>query len=352
MNVVNLLASQWGRLYTNVGDISGRVGVVEDDTLVWVGTENRNHMLGHISMLGTKGLPVFPMCCGGVGEAWVGDPDYRTLTEWAEECKKKDGVVIRPHFPYCGFTEDPVLAVKGVVDALEIHPGRGEIFPLQEWYRYLNNGYRVAVAGGTDKMGAYCALGSLRTYAKLDPDEPFTYDEWAKAVRAGRTISTNGPLLDMWVEGAHIGETIKLPKTGGALEVNAVAESAWQVGAIEIVLNGKVVAREESSGGAEKLTLSTRVQVPGSGWIAARCSGAGNMPAGYMAAHTSPVYIRCGRQVPYDGPALEHMLNLTRGGIEYLETISTRFDDREQERMIKIYREVEAHLMKRQAPGK
>ena len=347
VNVVNLLASQWGRLFTNVGDITGRLGVAEDDTIVWVGTENRNHMLGHISMLGTKGLPVFPMCCGGVGEAWMGDPDYRTLSEWAEECKAKDGVVIRPHFPYCGFTEDPVLAVKGVVDALEIRQNRDGGFPLQEWYRYLNNGYRVAVAGGTDKMGAYCALGSLRTYAKLDARKPFTYESWAAAVRAGRTISTNGPLLDMWVEGRHIGDTLKMPAGGGTVEVKAVAESAWKVGRVELVLNGRVVAHEAARRGAERLTLSARVTVSGSGWIAARCSGAGTAPAHYMAAHTSPVYLQCGRTTPFDGPALEHMLNLTRGGIDYLETLSTRFDDREQERMIKIYQEVAAHLKKR-----
>ena len=43
--------------------------------------------------------------------------------------------------------------------------------------------------------------------------------------------------------------------------------------------------------------------------------------------------------------------DLTRGGLEYLETISTRFDDREQERMIKIYREVETHLRDRAERG-
>ena len=352
VNVVNLLASQWGRLFTNVGDISGRVGVVEDDTIVWVGTENRNHMLGHISMLGTQGLPVFPMCCGGVGEAWVGDPDYRTLTEWADECRAKDGVVIRPHFPYCGFTEDPVLAVKGVADALEINQNRGGGFPLQEWYGYLNNGYRVAVCGGTDKMGAYKALGSLRTYAKLDPQQPFTYESWARAVRAGRTISTNGPLLDMNVEGKAIGESIHLPVTGGVVEVQAAAESAWTVGRIEIVQNGEVVAGEAEKKGATRFSVSARVEVKKSGWIAARCDAPEGVPAQYMAAHTSPVYVQCGSDEPYDGAALEHMLNLTRGGIEYLETISTRFDDREQERMIRIYNEVAEHLELRRKAGR
>ena len=73
LNLVNLLASQWGKLFTNVADITGNLsGSSGDGTLVWVGTENRNHLLGHISMLGTRGDPVFPMCTGGPGEAGEG----------------------------------------------------------------------------------------------------------------------------------------------------------------------------------------------------------------------------------------------------------------------------------------
>ena len=347
VNVVNLLASQWGRLFTNVGDISGRVGVVEDDTIVWVGTENRNHMLGHISMLGTQGLPVFPMCCGGPGEAALGDPDFRTLAEWAIECKRKDGVVIRPHYPYCGNTEDPVFIIQGLVDALEIRGLRGEDFPTQEWYRYLNNGYRVAVAGGTDKMGAYCALGSLRTYALLDANRPFTYESWARAMRAGRCVATTGPMMDLTVEGKSIGETIRLPASGGTLEVDAVAESYWPVGRLEVVHNGAVVASTERRRGARRLRVHTRVRVSGSGWVAARCQGAPEHPARGIAAHTSPVYVTCGRKRAFDGPALEHMLQLVSGGIEYLETLSTRFDEREQKRMVDVYKDARHELWRR-----
>lgn len=347
VNVVNLLASQWGRLFTNVGDITGRVGVTQDDTLVWVGTENRNHMLGHISMLGTQGLPVYPMCGGGITESWVGDPDYRTLTEWAQECRRKEGLVVRPHFPFCGFTEDPVLAVLGVVDALEIRVGPDANFPLQEWYRYLNSGYRVAVAGGTDKMGAQCALGQLRTYARIDRNRALTFENWAQAVRAGRTFATTGPLLDLKVDGVAIGDTLRLPPEGGFVQVDAVAESAWPLGRIELVQNGRVAAGESSRGGARRLAVSARLPCHGSGWIAARCSGAEGAPSGYMAAHTSPVYVACGRHRPFDGPAVEHMLTLTRGGIEYLETLSTRLSDRDHARLVRLYRQVERHLHER-----
>ena len=61
VNVVNLLASQWGELMTNVGDFDGkttwgsREAGGDGEYLVRVGTENRQHVLGHISLLGYDG---------------------------------------------------------------------------------------------------------------------------------------------------------------------------------------------------------------------------------------------------------------------------------------------------------
>jgi hypothetical protein len=344
VNIVNLLASQWGRLFTNVGDIRGRVNVLEEDTLVFVGTENRNHMLGHMSMLGTKGLPVYPMCAGGPGEAWVGDPDFVAMAEWARENKRKGGVVIRPHYPYCGHTEDPVPILKGLVDALEINPNRDGGFPVQEWYRYLNCGYRVAVVGGTDKMGAYCPLGWMRTYALTDPNRPFTYENWARAVRAGRTFSTSGPLLDLVADGRRIGDTIQLSASGGTIEVDAQAESFWPLGRLEVVQNGRTVASERAPGGARKLRVRAKVRVSGSGWIAARCWGYERHPAHYLAAHTSPIYVTCGDTRAFDGPAAQHMLALVEGGIEYLETLVTAFDEASRKRMVRLFKEAEQEL--------
>ncbi len=344
VNVVNLLASQWGRLFTNVGDLTGRPGIVENDTIVFVGTENRHHMLGHMSMLGTQGLPVYPMCAGGPPEAWIGDPEVRMMTEWAAENRRKGGVIIRPHFPDCGHTEDPVPILKGLVDAVEIRGFRGSDFPAQEWYRYLNCGYRVAVCAGTDKMGAHTALGWLRTYAKLDPNRPFTYDTWAESVRAGRVYATTGPLMEFSVEGRGMGETVQLPASGGTLEVTAIAQSFWPLSRLEIVCNGKVAAVEKQELGAKLLRIQTKVPIRGSGWIAARCSGVDGHPAGYMAAHTSPVYVRCGESRAFDGPTAEHMLALVEGGIEHLETLATVFDESSRRRMVKLYQETRDEL--------
>jgi len=202
----------------------------------------------------------------------------------------------------------------------------------------------VAVVGGTDKMGAYCPIGWLRTYAQVDPNRPFDYESWAQAVRAGRTVSTSGPLMDMTVDGKRIGDTIRMGATGGTVEVEARAESVWPLGRIEIVHNGRVVASEKASKGAHTVRVKAKVALHRSGWIAARCAGLQGHPAGYAAAHTSPVYVQVGDTRAFDGPAAQHMLGLVEGGIEYLNTLATAFDESSRKRMVKLFKEVQAEL--------
>ena len=81
-----------------------------------------------------------------------------------------------------------------------------------------------------------------------------------------------------------------------------------------------------------------------SGWIAARCSGWEGHPGAYVAAHTSPVYLKCGDTRAFDGPAAEHMLALVEGGIEYLNTLATAFDEASRKRMVKLFKEAQHEL--------
>ena len=92
VNIVNLLASQWGELMTNVGDFDGkttfgsREAGGEGEYLVRVARENRQHVLGHISLLGYNGSIIAPMTSGGPDESALGDPVDILLTEWARQC--------------------------------------------------------------------------------------------------------------------------------------------------------------------------------------------------------------------------------------------------------------------------
>jgi hypothetical protein len=341
VNLINLLASQWGRLYTNVADITGEAsGCSRDDTIVWVGTENRNHLLGHISMLGAHGDPVFPMCAGGPSEAHIGDPDYLLLTEWAEACKAQEGVVIRPHFPF-PVCEEPVYFLSGNMDGAELrrfaNPESGSLdeFCFAEWYRYLNCGCRVAAVGGTDKMSAGMPVGGVRTYAQLDPNEEFTFESWGRAVRAGRTFTTSGPLIDLRVDGQPIGGEIRM-KRGGTVEVEASCSSLWPIHRLEIILNGKVVAATVSAKGARRLSLREEVAIKGSSWLAARCGSSlivSHCWPIHLGAHTSPVYVICGNQELFSPSDASYMLTLLDGGLTYLDTLSVRYEEKRHREM-------------------
>ena len=92
------------------------------------------------------------------------------------------------------------------VDAVEIRQFTPALdsFNVREWYRFLNCGYRVTAVGGTDKMSAGMPVGGVRTYAHLG-DEEFAFANWAKAVRAGHTFTTSGPLIGCWSRGTRRG---------------------------------------------------------------------------------------------------------------------------------------------------
>lgn len=358
LNLVNLLASQWGRMFTNVGDITGQAaGASADDTIVWVGTENRHHMLGHISMLGTQGEPVFPMCFGGPNEGYFGDPEYNLLAEWAEMCRARGGAVIRPHFPG-PIGEDPTYLINQLADAVEIrnsgHPGKGPCSSasLVEWYRYLNCGYRVTAAGGTDKMSAATPVGGSRTYARLGKSDGFSFASWTKAVRAGRTFVSNGPMINLSLNGAEIGDQVAMRKGGGTLEAIAAVHSVWPVHVLDLIVNGRVVDSVASKQGQKTLVLRSKVKIDGTSWVAARTASRyekqqAMMGAGYLGAHTSPIYVKVDGSDLFSPSDAVYMLTLLEGTLAYLDTLGTRLSDARHAQMMSIVSAAQHELQHR-----
>ncbi len=350
VNLINLLASQWGDLYTNVADITGEVsGVSRDDTVVYVGTENRQHLMGHISLLGVKGEPVYPMTTGGPGESYIGDPVLSSMSEWADRARERDGLVVIPHFPN-PYTEAVAEIVLGKVDAVELKYFTPSIdgFGLHEWYRFLNNGYRVAAVGGTDKMSAGIPVGGVRTYALLQDE--FSFGTWAQAVRDGRTFTTSGPLLEVRVEGKRPGDELKLPAGGGTLTVEAWAESVLPFHELQIVCNGAVVATQTVPEGGKACRISQEVKLDGSGWIAARCVSSLEVQHYWIvnvAAHTSPVYVVADNQELFNPSDATYMMTILDGGLTWLDTLATRADAERHGQVRQVFQHAKAHLQGR-----
>ena len=328
LNVVNLLPSQWGSLFTSTEEFTGRESVSPDgSSIVYVGSENRQHFLGHLILLGLKDV-VMPWCSDGPGEAELGGTLEVTMSDWADRCHAQGGTVIIPHLPSPN-GEPAALIATGRADAVEML--RHDIYNHLEYYRYLNTGYRLPLVGGTDKMSSDTPVGIYRTYVQIPPDEPFTYETWCRNVAAGRTFHSGGPILKFSVDGHQVGDVVALPGNGGTVEVSAEAESILPIHTLEIVQEGRVVAASNEAAGARKLSLNAKVKVGGHSWLAARCGGPGYAASvphldswgrGIM-AHTSPVYIACGGEWwMFNQAGAEYMLTLVDGCISYIRQIS------------------------------
>jgi hypothetical protein len=351
LNLISLLAAQWGDLFTNVGDLAHGPLVSRDgEMIVQVNTENRQHVLGHLGLVGGQGTPVYPMSASGPSESYLGDPLRTSLADWADAQRKRGGLVVAVHFPYptAELAADVAL---GKIDAVELYP-HGEHFNtlrFLDWYRYLNCGYRLPAVGGTDKMGAYMAVGANRTYAYLGQAE-FNFANWAEAVRKGNTFMTTGPLVLFQADGHPPGDEITLGAGGGTVEARVEAKSFVPFHRLEVVLNGKVVASREDAAGTREMILSEKVRVTGPGWLAARCSSKLGPTTAWslgIQAHTSPVYLRVPGQELFSAPAVAYMLTLIEGAETWVESLATRPDPESLARVRSVFTQARERLHRR-----
>jgi hypothetical protein len=331
LNVVNLLLSQWGNYFSNVEDFTGEPLISRDRrTIVYANQENRQHMLGHLTLLGLK-KPVTPWCTDGPGEAEMGGTLEVTMSDWADRCHEQGGTVILPHLPNPN-GEPAAMIATGRVDAAEfigLDEGR---YNHGEYYRYLNAGYRLPLVGGTDKMTVDCPVGLYRTYVHIPPDEEFSFDAWCRNLARGRTFLSGGPLLFLRVNGAVPGDTVHV-RGGGTVDVEVEAQSIFPMQGLELLCNGAVVDATTDGAGPSGLRLRTQLRIDADSWLAARVGGPGYFDAVQhndvwnraAIAHTSPVYVACGDAYGRtDESSLHYMLTLIEGSLSYVRELSTQ----------------------------
>jgi hypothetical protein len=325
LRVVNLLQTQWGALFTNTEDFSGRPSLVDGGGYVtYVGQENRQHALGHMVLWDLK-EPVMPWCSDGPDEAELGGALDATLSDWADRTHAQGGTVVAAHFPHPN-GEPAVLVATGRADAVEMltHSDDG----MLEYYRYLNSGYRLPLVGGTDKMSSAVPVGLYRTYARLD--EEFSYEAWCRAVRSGRTFLSGGPLVTLSVDGCEPGGTVELSGPG-TVSVHAAVRSIFPLHSLEVVRNGEVVARAEANGGRQA-EINEELRIGENSWIACRAFGVDYHLDEWerqVFAHTSPVYLACGGGdwTMTNPEGIRYMRTLVEGAREYVRHTAVRRSD-------------------------
>jgi hypothetical protein len=190
----------------------------------------------------------------------------------------------------------------------------------------------VAAVGGTDKMSAATAVGTVRTYAKIPNETPFTYQGWMDAVRRAETFVTYGPLLEFSVDGQPMGSRIEMSGNGGTVDIEwEVASVTVPMSRVALVVNGEI--RESVAVDPDHAAGQWSVKVDKSAWLALLVRGHYPDKPEIIAAHSSPVMINVeGSQMLAAADAVT-ILEQIEGALAYLDTIGTRADDRAYKRM-------------------
>ncbi len=160
------------------------------------------------------------------------------------------------------------------------------------YYSFLNCSFRVPVSAGSASGVMPSWPGYERVYVHLSG--PFSYPQWFQDLKAGRSIATNGLLLQVYLDGKPPGaEVIWEKPTSATLVIEA--HSQVQLDRVEIVFNGEVVFAFPAIGkGVFKTTLDLAINKPG--WLAVCCFEPLTSTLRY--AHSSPFYFLQNGKLP------------------------------------------------------
>jgi hypothetical protein len=340
----------------NILAFSGQAPALErPGCMVVVNTANDADRLGHIALLNCH-RPVFPLRFGFATDdqaaGW-------TVADWCDQCHRKGGLaaagafLFREHEMISGGTimvSGELLAdlILGKIDVVNVDALSGED-TLTDWRALLTAGFRVPLAGGSEKRSNRQLLGNPRTYAQLQPGQEFTYKNWIEAVRAGRTFLTNGPLLSFQVNGQKPGAVLDLPSSA-CFHIQAEARSLGPLHRLEVVCNGAVVASAEASGTPARAAIDVDLPLDGPAWLTATCRGmddSGQWVAGW--AHSSPIYVQIdGKRLRPDAATSAPLFAWLDKVQRWVESTPKEQSERDRQRRSAVFEAAKQELLRRQ----
>ena len=272
-----------------------------DRMLSW-GQEYRPPFYGHINLLNLTKHLISPYTTGYEGTAIESlYPSNTDIFRMASE-QGAIGGYVHPYSRdpveagYGGARGFPVDVALGTVTYLEVMTSAWQAENTSRvWHRALNCGFKVTATGGEDSitdLHRTPVIGAARMYAYLG--DRLTWDGWVEAIRNGRTFVTNGPLLQLSINGEIAGGEIRLPAEGGGVEVQARMVSAFPVERLELIRNGQVLEQVPLQSDSREGALRKRVEVDSSGWYTLRAVTTRPVPPvddTRLYAETGPVYV-------------------------------------------------------------
>lgn len=291
------------------------------DMILVVGQEYRPPFWGHVFMFGMRDHLISPFLTGYEGTAI--ESLYPSNTDMFRKAKAQGGYVGYVH-AYGGGESDPletelggakgamVDAALGTIDAIEwAQAGRAGFFPM---YAIWNNGLKVSVVGGEDSISSLQQtkiVGSQRTYVYTGA-RGLEMHAWLDGMRAGHAFVTNGPLVELTINGAIPGETVNVSANGAAVHVQARVRSIVPLQKVTLYFNGQQVEDIPLSADRRSVDFEKSLPVSRSGWYHVRAEGspADRFPLdiSYPQAFTNPVWVVVGNQPIRNRTSAEYSL--------------------------------------------
>jgi TolB protein len=314
--VENLIVNKEQRI-PDVGYWDPTPPIATEDLIVAHGQEFHTGLWGHTSLIGLREYYVLPDYAGYANTALASlFPTNAVVFDLARAQGALTGYVhpfdfrpdlgaIQGGIPY----ELPVDVATGKVDFFEVMGYSDHLITSEVWYRLLNCGFRIPAGAGTDAFPNFAHLrgppGLARVFAKSGAT--LNHRTWLAAIKAGRTFVTNAPLISLTVNGREPGAELRLPYRTHDLTVKVTLASAIPIDHLELVANGKVIAKLD---GARDTTFTVPIDKPT--WFLARAfSDAPRLPVLdlYPFASTSPVYVVMGNAPISCGADAEYFLS-------------------------------------------
>jgi len=271
------------------------------DRVLVVGQEYRPPFYGHVFLFGMRDHLISPFTTGYEGTGI--ESLYPSNTDIFLKAKSQGAYTGYVHSQWPsgdpldgtlggakGFMVDAALAT---TDAVEWSASQTGFAPV---YAAWNNGLRVALVGGEDSISNLhntAIVGSVRTYVKI-PGGKLSMHGWLQAMKNGHAFMSNGPLVELEVEGQIPGQTVDL-FSGDDVTIKVEATSLTPLEKAELVFNGEVIADMPLSADRLSVSFERDFQPTHSGWYHVRVNGTNGeafpMGIGYVQAVTNPVWI-------------------------------------------------------------
>lgn len=296
---------------------------------------------GHVMLLDIKQL-VQPVSIGpGIMKQGT---DGIPLSRGIQTARKDKATVIWCHNAWG--TEATPNIIQGDVHALNIFDGGTRSTYEDSYYRYLNGGYKTPFSTGTD----WFQYDFSRVYAALDI--PLTTANWLDSLKAGKTFITNGPLLDLRINGKGIGDQLQLSADNNHITIHATGKGRVDFEKLELVHNGKVIATRKTDPLQNhfEAILELKLKIDQPGWIALRTPSPSvpnnpkrqqktplNEYGRELFSHTSPIYLKWEGKTKFDLNQAQAFLKEMQQNREKIAKQFLFADNHERAQVLDVY---------------